>query len=335
SGAWHGPPAKIRRLARAHGDLLAPPWRALLPPLADALEASDAASREAADARLRAAVERWEHTAVAWRLWGRFLALERSRLPEAAEAFGRAYALSGAPEDAYDAGRALGWSDPEAAWAWFARIPPAERDAWPRIAYFEALHALRRGASPAALRAHRERLLRFWDTPEGRGHPGVPQALADLSEALGEPAPARAFADAAARQREARARQLQGRIATALGAGETAQARTLLTELQALAPGHPATIQARTRVARATGSRRELAAVLAERRLWAPDLEGAIAEENQLRRDLGLPLLPPLEAEELARRARSVVGQTAAGPADSGSDADARPLLSKQPTAGS
>jgi hypothetical protein len=194
------------------------------------------------------------------RALGLHLARERGDLPGAAQAFARAWQRSRDPADAYDAGRALYPTDPARASHWFGRIPARERSRFPRLSLYAAERALARGAPRAELAAHRDALLRYRDTEEGREFVLVNPLLARLSHALGEQDRARDFDASASR-----------------------------------APGGPgARALARAQEAAQRGDASGLEAALRELRFWAPSLRAAIGAENRFRSEHGLPLLPEL-----------------------------------------
>jgi hypothetical protein len=194
------------------------------------------------------------------RALGLHLARSRADFAGAAEIFGRAWARSRSPRDAYDAGRAMHRVDPARAWSWFERIPRAERSRFPRLALYAAERALALRASRRELAAHRDALLRYRDTEEGRELGLVSLVLGGLSLALGDAERARDFAASASR-----------------------------------APGGPgARALALARDAALRGDDAGLDAALRELRFWAPSLRAAIGAENRFRSDHALPLLPEL-----------------------------------------
>ena len=130
----------------------------------------------------------------------------RSAWREASDAFAQAFARTGAPRDAYDAGRALHPADPEAARRWFARIPRAARAAFPRLAYYDAQAALERGLRGDALAPYDAALERFLESDDGRSYPGAHELAGRVAFARGDLLRARRHADADAHQRSAQAR---------------------------------------------------------------------------------------------------------------------------------
>ena len=157
-------------------------------------------------------------------------------------------------------------SIPPRARSWFGRIPARERSRFPRLALYEAERALaRKGRRCGELAAHRDALLRYRNTEEGREFPLVNGVLERLSHALGEEDAAGDFAAAARR-----------------------------------APGGPgARALALARAAALRGDAAGLDSALRELRFWAPSLRAAIGAENRFRSDHGLPLLPELPLERL------------------------------------
>jgi spermidine synthase len=224
----------------------------------------------------------------------------------AAQAFAAAWDRSGAPEDAFGAGRALIGSDPKTGWAWLERIPEAERARYPELAYHAAQRALARGARPEEPAATREELraaydaLRVYrDTREGRENAAVNELLARLAWSLGDPQAARGYADLARDGRRSRSLALAGRARRALDAGRLDEAEALAAEAERYAPSDRDVLALRARVALARRDPAALGAALARLREWAPSLEQAVLGENRFRQEAGLPLLPERSLEAL------------------------------------
>jgi hypothetical protein len=223
----------------------------------------------------------------------------RRRHREAEACFAEAFARSGEAGDAFEAGRALHAEDPGAARRWFARIPEAERARFPRLAAFEAKAALDRGVGPAAARAHLDAVLRYRDTEEGRRVRGLAAVASELARAAGEADLARTLADEDHRERLARAEPRLRAARRALAKGDLAAADAALSASEAFVPGDPRGAELRARTAAAGGDRAGAEAALAELRGAAPTLARAVAAENRLRAELGLPLLPDRAAAAL------------------------------------
>ena len=248
---------KVERLLREHGGSLPRVHRATL---AARARLRDPAREAAAVAALHALAAEPPGDPEPLRALGLHLARARGDFAGAAEAFSRAWARSQRPGDAYDAGRAFHRLDPVRAWTWFERIPGPERSRFPRLALYAAERALALRAPRAELVAHRDALLRYRDTEEGREFPLVNPVLERLSRALGDEHGARDFAAAASRAPDA--------------------------------PGARALALARAAALR--GDADGLDSALRELRFWAPSLRAAIGAENRFRSDHGLPLLPEL-----------------------------------------
>jgi hypothetical protein len=224
------------------------------------------------------------------RVLGTHLAVRRSQWRAAAQAFAEAYARSGDSADAYDAGRALDPIDREAAWRWFERISGAERDRYPRLAFYAARRALEGADDEEALRDAYLRLSGFLETPEGREFPGAHALAGRIAWKLGEEAAGRAHADADARQRRGRAAPLLARARQALAAGRVDAARAAVEEAGRLVPLDESVMEMRIRIAMERGTPEQVARGLSLLRTWAPDVRQAIAAENRLRDLHDLPL---------------------------------------------
>ena len=257
SGAPFPLAGKLERLLREHGAALPRVRRETL--LARA-GLRDPAGEAAAVAALRALADGAPGDAEPLRALGLHLARERGDFAGAAQAFGRAWQRSHSPADAYDAGRAWHVTNPARAWDWFERIPAGERARFPRLSLYAAQRALAGGAPRTELAKHRDALLRYRDTEEGREFALVGPVLARLSRALGDEELARSFEESSRR-----------------------------------APGGPgARALARAGEAAQRGDAAGLEDALRELRFWAPSLRAAIGAENRFRSEHGLPLLPEL-----------------------------------------
>ncbi len=252
--------SKLERLLREHGASLPQARRATLEARA---RLRDPAREAEAIAALQALAAQAPGDPEPLRALGMHLARIRGDFAGAAKTVARAWARSRSPRDAYDTGRALHRVDPARAWSWFERIPGAERSRFPRLALYAAERALALRKSRAELAAHRDALLRYRDTEEGREFGLVDPVLERLSLELGEEGRARDFAASASR-----------------------------------APGGPgARALALARDAALRGDDAGLDSALRELRFWAPSLRAAIGAENRFRSDHDLPLLPELSPE--------------------------------------
>ncbi len=271
---------RARRLLDVHGEPLGAE-RALRRARVDLRDPE----REAdARRRLESLAEEPALRRAAHRALGLHAALRRGQLADAARHFEAAYAVSGAPQDAYDAARAWRRVDREAAWRWAARIPAAERDSFPRLALYDAEIALARGAPPQELAAARDALLRYRDTEEGRSFDGVNAVVAELSLRLGDTGAARAYWDADRRDRQRTSAPVRAQLQAALARDDPASANRLLDELLRLAPSDLTTLHAVARVARAQGDEEAFEAALAEIERWSPTLSGGRFEAQRIRR---------------------------------------------------
>ncbi len=288
--------AKMERLLRSHGADLDPVIRATLQART---RLGDPEQAEAALAALETLRTTHPERPEPWRALAHYAAVRERAFAEAAARFAEAWKRSAAPQDAYDAGRALHHVDPAAAWAWFERVPADARERFPRLAFYAAERALARGADADELRSHQEALLRFRDTEEGRRLPGIDGLAARLALALGDERDARAYADADRRERRGRAAPLERKARRLLAAQRLDEAATALAESRALLPGDPSLNELQARLALARRDPQALAAALNDLRRFAPSLEEAVGTENRLRASLGLPLLPDLPAEAL------------------------------------
>jgi spermidine synthase len=280
---------RLDRLLAQHGAALAP--RALELVRAEAA-LRDPQRASQAEGALRELADAQPGSPEPWRLLGTHLALDRSAWRDAAEAFARAFARSGAPSDAYDAGRALFRADPAGAQAWFARIPQAARPDFPRLAYYDATAALARGLRGDALAPYAAALDRFLASDEGRRFPGAQELASRVSWARGDALGARRHADADAQQRAEQARPWLERAAKALAANRTDDARAALDAASQLTPGDSQLLWMRAELAFAHGAPGELEHALAALRDGAPSDAEARGLENAFRSEHGLPLAP-------------------------------------------
>jgi predicted membrane-bound spermidine synthase len=290
------PSAKLERLLRNHSEGLDPLLLATL--RADAATRREGTETEAVEA-LRGLAEAHPERPEPLRALALHLEIRRGALAEAARAFAEAHARSGDPRDAFGAARALDRVDPEAARGWIGRIPESERGRFPRIALIEARAVLASGARGDAARAAFQALRRFRDTEEGRKLAGVNAVMAELAEAAGDRATARAFRAADHRERVALARPWIRKAASALEKERLEEAAESLARAEALLPADTNVLLLKARLALARGDDAGLREALAELRTWAPTLAGAVTAENRFRTASGLPLLPERPAEEL------------------------------------
>ncbi|HVN37602.1 MAG TPA: hypothetical protein VMW19_05430, partial [Myxococcota bacterium] len=209
-------------------------------------------------------------------------------------------AMSGAPRDAYDAGRALHPADPAGARVWFARIPASARSQFPRLAYYEAYAALDRGVRGAALEPYDTALERFLATDAGRSYPGAHELASRVAFARGDVERARRHADADAQQRSAKARPLLARAAAALDRSRPDEARAALGEAARLVPGNERLAWLEAELAAKSGNEGELAHAFAALREAAPSGAAAVGAENAIRSEHGLPLATPSASGESA-----------------------------------
>jgi spermidine synthase len=290
---------KLERLLRAHADGVPEVVAASL-----RLESELLTSRQP-----RAALDELRRLAAAHpepaphRALGRHLARRERRFDEAAAAFSEAHARSGDPSDAYDAGRSLHYVDPEGAWEWFERIPAPERERFPRLAYYAAERALALRRPTHELADHLEALEAFRDTAKGRQYRGTNDLLARLATAIGDTVAATQHADAAYRERSARAEPWLARASEHLAKSELPAAWAALAQAADLLPGDPRVAKLRAEVTLRRGEPRSLLAALGDLRSTAPSLAEAVRTENRLRVTHGLPLLPDHGVDQLATRA--------------------------------
>ncbi len=287
---------KLERLVDRHGERLDPVVAAVLRAEA-ALRDEDDAERTLAS--LRELVRVHPDRPEPWRLLGRYHALERRAYAEAGTAFAQAWERSGAASDAYDAGRAWHHVDAARAWPWLDRVPAEVRGDFPRFAFYDAQRSLAADAGRDELRDRWDALLAWRDTRAGRSFPGVDATLAELAEALGDRVRARAHRDADARTRHARASAARRRAEQALNRGELEAAAEALGAAGRDAPGHPGALELAVRLAVARRDPSALEQAFAALRHWAPGIDDAVALENRLRDQAGLPLLPERPPEEL------------------------------------
>lgn len=228
----------------------------------------------------------------AWRVLGSFLAKRRSDWRSASAAFAEAWARGGSASDAYDAGRALYPVDPAGAQHWFARIPVSARDAFPRLAFYDAAAALERGVRGEALAAIAAALERFLTSDAGRRYPGAHELASRVAWARGDAALARRHADVDAQMRAEEARPLLERARSALAAGRPEPARAALDAVARLTPGDPDLVWMRAELALSQGTADELERALAALRDAAQSESQGVGAENAFRSEHALPLWP-------------------------------------------
>jgi len=288
--------AKAARLIRTQGAGLPDAVRQTLEAEAELWTGADP---ERALARLRELSERFPSSALADRALGNYLARGPQQFAAAAQHFARAWERSRDPADAFSAARATYPTDPEAVPSWIERIPTAERVRFPRLAFYQAESALRKGASEAELREHYDALIAYRETPDGRQYPGVENALGRLALSLGLERAARGFLDADAAKRKQRAAPLLAATRRALAANRPEEAARTLVQARMLVPGSAEGIELAARLAAIRKDETALNTAFEELRAWAPALDAAIALENQLRLRLQLELLPQEPSEQL------------------------------------
>jgi len=293
-GRWGFGP-RIERLLALHGEGIDPVRREALRAeagLRDPLKwTAQAARLDELAARNPTRPEPWRVLAAARRAQGDSAG--------AAAAFAQAWERSQDPADAFEAGRALATLDPARAQEWLARIPPEARAGFPDLTYFAALRAVDPGAPAAELRAAYDALRAYRDTRAGRQRSGIDDLLARMAWRLDDERAARAYADLA---RDARRREGQAALSRAQGAlaaKRLDEAAAALAEAERLMPSDRAVFELRVRVALARGDAAAFAAAVSDLREWSPSFDDAVINENRLRYENGLPLLPRLSAEEI------------------------------------
>jgi len=292
------PLRKVERLLARHGDRLDPFDAARLHAEAQLFES---ASRAAGEAALRALGQANPERPEPWRILGTHQATRLRDFAAAGASFAEAFARSGDASDAYDAARAFDYVDPERAFGFVEKIPASERARFPRLAWYEAKHALHRSPKDASLAATFDTLRRYRDTAEGRRIHGINATLARLAYTLGDEPRARAYQEADRRERLERAEPLLERARQALAEGRLDEAATALGTAMVLLPGHTEGVHLAARLAVARGDRPGLEAALVELRAFAPSMEAAVVAENRFRAAHGLPLLSEQPAEAFAR----------------------------------
>ncbi len=306
-GALDGPALVDALLERGRAPQLAQ-WindpRPSLDPLGRAvatarLELLDPRREAAALAALEALGREHPDEAAPLRVHALHLAMRRGAFAEAGALFEAAHERSGAADDAYDAARAFDRVDEARAWAWIERIPEAERGDYPRIAWFEAKAALREGRQGAELVPLLVSLSQFRRSVEGRRLPGVAEVLVALARAAGRPDLAAIHAEAHRAEQQRAAAPVIARARAALDDARLSDVMQALSELAGIWPGSPELLELRARLAAAVGDDRAAGQALRVVRAQASGPDQAIARENALRRELGLPLLPRLEADEI------------------------------------
>jgi spermidine synthase len=309
--AGYGP--KLSRLIAVQGDGLDPYMRATLA-AEITLRRADAApaERAAAAARLREQMADQPDRPEAARALARALAEQSRRFADAAAVFEEAWRRSGEAQDAYDAARAWHWVDRSAAFRWMDRIPASARGDFPRLALFEAERFL---ASPSAhagneaarLHEHWDRVNAYLQTDEGRRLPGVHRVLSELAERRDDERMALAHRDADARQRREAAGAELLRAGTALAAGQLPAARSALSAADRLLPSDPTVLAFEARLAAAEADGPALSEALWNVRSWSPTLRQGVGNENALRAELALPLLPEVAPSQLEQSDSLVV----------------------------
>ena len=287
---------RFSRLLRVHGASLDPVIRDTLAAAGDARSLS---TESDGLARLAALAEANPGRPEPLRVTGLHLATRRRDYTGASHAFEQAYQRSKSPQDAYDAGRALWYVDPAAAWKLFERIPGSARGEFPRLALYQAEHALSQGVHGEAMRPIYVALQAFRDTAEGRRQQALDDTLARVAVAAGDPAGARRFTDLAFHDRLSQGNAALARANAAFTAQRFDEAVAVLAEAQILLPADPRVYQLRARVAQARGDAAAVEAALVAMRQLAPSLDAAVAAENRFRSELGLPLLPQRSASDV------------------------------------
>jgi hypothetical protein len=289
---------KLERLLRVHGGEI--------DPLSKATWRAEAALRDprheaAALARLRALAENHPERPEPLRRIGHHLASRRRDARAAMQAFADAWARSGDPSDAYQAGAAIADVNPGEAARWFEWIPERDRDRFPGLALHAARHALASGLREEALRSAYRRLLDYRRGPEGWSAEGIDELLADLALATGDAHSAKIHAERGKRTRTERAASALERARHGLRLGHTEEAWATLEKAAALLPGNPAVEELKARVAAARGDDEAARRALASLRSSARSAREGIAAENRLRLELQLPPLPLRSARSLLR----------------------------------
>jgi spermidine synthase len=221
------------------------------------------------------------------RLWGRL-----AEGAEASEAFAAAFARSGDPSDAWEAGRALAGVDRDAMWRWLERIPTEARARFAELAWFEAERALEDGRRGADVRAVYERLAAYLSSEPGSEREGGHELAMRLAWALGDPIAARRHADRDAAERSRRSERALAHARRALDAGDLPEARAALAFAGHWTPAHEGLLDLATRTALRHGDEASREEALAALRRNAPTRAQGIGAENRLRSLHGMPLLP-------------------------------------------
>jgi tetratricopeptide (TPR) repeat protein len=175
------------------------------------------------------------------------------------------------------------------------RIPLGERDAYPRVAVFEAARHLEDRPEEwnvEALDGHYAAVMAYLDTQEGRRLPGIHALLSRLAAERGDETLALAHSDADARERRHRASSQLTNAAIALEAGRLEEAAEELRNAQRLTPNDTKVLQIAARLAAARGDSEHLSEALWKLRSWAPSLSEGVGRENSMRAQLELPMLP-------------------------------------------
>ncbi len=309
---WRVYASKTARLVRMHGDALRPSLRASLEAEAK-LWSGDAPARHAQE--LMQLSRAHPEDASAQRALGLYHAKIRKDFPRAVQHFEEAWRRSRRSVDAYAAARAAFGVSPAGVAEWIERIPVEERNQYPRLAFYEAQSALTSGESETEIRRHYAKLLAYHETEEGREFPGVDATLGHLARALGHERAARAFLDADSALRRRKASELFDRGRHALDAEQLEEAERTIGAGRQLAPAHPMGFKLAARLAVIRNDDAAIAAIFNELRAFAASLDAAIAAENQMRLQIGLPLLPQRSSEELMARPEIVASVQETPPA--------------------
>jgi hypothetical protein len=293
----YGP--KLRRLIAAAGDALDPFVAEVLRAEIELRDpATPSTARDAAALKLQAMIGADPSRPEALRALARYRAEKERAFAEAGQLFGEAWQRSGEPVDAYDAARAWHWQDPGEAWPWAQRVPADRSDEFPRLAYFEAHHALAVDADAtkpldaAEWQTHYDRVRRYLDTTEGRLLPGVHALMTRIARRMGDEALARAHADLDAQQRQGAAQVHLAAANQALEQRDLARAREAAEAARRLLPSDIGVLRVVARVADAAGDDIMLSDALWQIRRWSASMRDGVGNENIARFDLQLPMLP-------------------------------------------
>jgi spermidine synthase len=216
---------------------------------------------------------------------------QRGQGTAAVNLFAQAYARSGEPRDACDAGRA----DPHASLAqsasWFDRIPAEARAGCHALPLHMGWRALEPGIQRPELEAAYTALAAHLRTRNGAGTPRGHEVAARLAWALGDLPSARAHTDMDARARQDAAAPLLERAEAAYAKGDTDSAREDLDHAAFLTPSNARALDLEAKLALRDGTPADRQAAFDRMRLWSPSPELGIGVENHLRSVHGLPLV--------------------------------------------